>query len=159
MRNGKYLLSALAASAAAWLFVCPASAQPDPAGGVDQAAPARPSARKGGACKDDVQRLCPDARSIGDRMKCLKEHEAELSGPCQQARKQARQQVRQRLNKAKAACESDIAKHCPGVKEGEGRIVACLKGHVDDLTPSCKIAYDKIDIQMQKRKAIRNQAQ
>ena len=159
MKNEKCMLSALAALAAAWLCVWPATAQPNPEGRVNQAAPNRQSAPKGGACKDDVQKLCPDASSFADRMKCLKEHEADLSEPCKQAREKAKQRVHKRLDQAKAACQSDIAKHCQDVKEGEGRIVACLKGHVDDLTPRCKMAYDKIDIQIQKRKIIKNFAE
>jgi hypothetical protein len=155
MKSDKCILSALAALAAAWLLVSPASAQPDPEGQANQLAPAQQPAPKGNPCKEDVKKLCPEASSFADRMKCMHEHEADLSEAC----KQAQEQAKQHLNKAREACQSDIAKYCQDVKAGEGRIVACLKGHVDDLTPSCKIAYDKIDIQMQKRKAIRNQAQ
>ncbi|MCX5796261.1 MAG: cysteine rich repeat-containing protein [Elusimicrobia bacterium] len=108
MKNGKRILFGLAALAAAWLFVSPASAQPGPK------APTAPA---------------------GQKMK---------------------QRAHKMLNRAKEACQSDIDKYCKDVKEGEGRIAACLKGRVDDLAPRCKIAYDRIDIQVQKRKIMKD---
>ena len=158
MKNGKRILFGLAALAAAWLFVSPASAQPDPKQ-KDQAAPAAPSARKGGPCQDDAQKFCKDAGTGAAHMKCMKEHEAELSEPCKQMRERIKERVHKRLDQAKEACQSDIDKYCKDVKEGEGRIAACLKGHVDDLGPRCKIAYDRIDIQVQKRRIIKELAE
>jgi len=86
MKHGKCVLFACAALAAAWLFVPPASAQPSPDAQANQPASAQPPAPRGNPCKDDVKKLCPDAKSFGDRMKCMKEHEADLSEACKQAR-------------------------------------------------------------------------
>lgn len=35
------------------------------------------------------------------------------------------------------ACEADIAAHCENVEPGEGRIVACLYAHEDQLSDAC----------------------
>jgi hypothetical protein len=158
MKNFKFILSALAALAVAWLFVSPAPAQPTPEGQDNPAPPVQQSAPKVNPCSADLQKFCQDAGSFGDRMKCLKDHEADLSDECKQARAKMRQAVHKRLNKAKEACQSDIDQYCKDVKEGEGRIIACLKGHLEVLTPSCKIAYDKIDIQVQRRQIMKNKA-
>jgi len=36
------------------------------------------------------------------------------------------------------ACKADLDKICPGVQHGEGRILACLEGKTDQLSPTCK---------------------
>ena len=38
----------------------------------------------------------------------------------------------------RAACESDYKQYCPNVIPGGGRPMACLSGHLDQLTPECK---------------------
>jgi hypothetical protein len=35
-------------------------------------------------------------------------------------------------------CASDIKKLCPGVLAGEGRITACIKSHLTDLSETCE---------------------
>jgi hypothetical protein len=44
---------------------------------------------------------------------------------------------------ARAACETDIQKLCPGVPPGGGRILACLKQHKDQVSDGCKQAVIK----------------
>jgi len=36
------------------------------------------------------------------------------------------------------ACKADLAKICPGVEPGQGRILACLEGKTDQLSQACK---------------------
>jgi hypothetical protein len=36
------------------------------------------------------------------------------------------------------ACGQDIQTFCSGVQPGQGRIAACLKPHMRDLSPDCK---------------------
>jgi hypothetical protein len=40
----------------------------------------------------------------------------------------------------RAACTADAKKFCAGVQQGEGRVVACLKEHKDELSDRCKKA-------------------
>ena len=35
-------------------------------------------------------------------------------------------------------CKADVEKLCPGVKPGEGRIVACLKEKQNEVSDGCK---------------------
>ncbi|HTS79541.1 MAG TPA: cysteine rich repeat-containing protein [Myxococcaceae bacterium] len=35
-------------------------------------------------------------------------------------------------------CKADLEKLCPGVEPGHGRILACLEGKTDQLSPACK---------------------
>ena len=37
-------------------------------------------------------------------------------------------------------CKADVARLCPGVQMGGGRIIACLKSHDAELSPDCKAA-------------------
>ena len=39
-----------------------------------------------------------------------------------------------------ASCEADIAKFCPAVTLGHGRLAACLYAHEDQVSPSCDAA-------------------
>ena len=45
------------------------------------------------------------------------------------------------------ACKADIEKLCPDVKPGEGRIVACMKAHQDEISEGCKQAFEKAHAQ------------
>ena len=39
-----------------------------------------------------------------------------------------------------ASCEDDLAKFCPAVTPGHGRLSACLYAHEDQVSPSCDAA-------------------
>jgi hypothetical protein len=41
---------------------------------------------------------------------------------------------------ARQACRGDFSKLCSGVSPGGGRVVACLKGQADKLSPECRDA-------------------
>jgi hypothetical protein len=49
----------------------------------------------------------------------------------------------QAMADARAACDTDLKKLCPGVQPGGGRIIACLKQHKDELSNGCKQAIAK----------------
>ncbi|MEP2759012.1 MAG: hypothetical protein ABJP66_08105 [Hyphomicrobiales bacterium] len=42
------------------------------------------------------------------------------------------------------ACKTEISAQCKGVKNGRGRIAACLYAHPNKLSGSCKIEVDKV---------------
>ena len=40
-------------------------------------------------------------------------------------------------------CAEDVAKLCPGVKPGSGRIAQCLQGKSEQVSPACKARMDQ----------------
>jgi hypothetical protein len=100
------------------------------------------AAAKEGPCKDDVQKFCKDVKPGGGRIvKCLKEHEADLSDSCKAAQSKAKEKV----SEAKESCNDDVQKYCKGVQPGQGRIVKCLADNKDKLSGSCKGVIDNIE--------------
>ncbi|TBR26026.1 hypothetical protein EPO15_01060 [bacterium] len=93
------------------------------------------------ACKADKEKFCKDVEpGEGRIMKCLKEHDAELSESC----KAMSGKIKEKHEKMKAmkekgeACKADKEKFCKDVKPGEGRIVECLKAHEAELSEGCR---------------------
>jgi hypothetical protein len=40
----------------------------------------------------------------------------------------------------RTACQADAKKHCDGVQPGGGRLLQCLKGKQNELSPACQTA-------------------
>ena len=86
-------------------------------------------------CQADVEKFCADVEPGGGRIAaCLRQHRSELSEECITQG----QEMRKRLLAAREACDDDVDKFCQGVEPGEGRVVACLKGHMRDLSKDCR---------------------
>lgn len=86
-------------------------------------------------CASDIQKFCKDVKpGQGNILRCLKEHEAELSAEC----KAHGEQAKERLKEAHEACSPDIEKFCKDVKPGQGRILRCLKEHESELSQACR---------------------
>ncbi|MCK9419592.1 MAG: cysteine rich repeat-containing protein [Nitrospirae bacterium] len=93
------------------------------------------SAENKGPCADDVAKFCKDVKpSEGAIANCLKEHASELSAGCKETLAAAKQKVQDFTE----ACKNDMSKFCKDVKPGGGRILQCLKGHENELSPECK---------------------
>ncbi len=45
------------------------------------------------------------------------------------------------------ACGQDVARLCPGVKPGGGRILACFKEKAAELSPGCRTALQQAQAQ------------
>jgi Golgi apparatus protein 1 len=87
------------------------------------------------SCNADAQKYCPNVKPGGGAIDaCLKKNEKSLSPACTQLR----QDLRKKLTGITKACATDIKKHCASVKQGEGRIFACLKQHEASLGSECK---------------------
>jgi Cysteine rich repeat len=94
-----------------------------------------PAFAQGRMCADDIARFCAGIKGGQAQIRqCLKEHQGELSSPCQ-ARVQALQQRSQEMS---AACQSDVQQFCKDVRLGGGRLAQCLQQHASELSPSCK---------------------
>jgi len=93
-----------------------------------------------GACADDVSKFCKDVQpGEGRIIKCMKEHENELSPGC----KAQVAQVKEKVREAREACEDDILRFCGNVKAGGGRIARCLKEHESELSPKCNAIMEE----------------
>lgn len=89
------------------------------------------------ACGADVEKFCKDVPvGGGQRYRCLKQHEKELSEPC-------RKHIADVKGKARgihAACWDDVSRLCDHVPRGGGRVLQCLKDHEGELSDPCKAA-------------------
>ena len=47
-------------------------------------------------------------------------------------------------------CKADVARLCPGVQMGGGRIIACLKAHKEEVSIGCGKALQGIKAKMGK---------
>lgn len=87
------------------------------------------------ACADDVAKYCKDIKPGGGGIaRCLKENEKQLSPACKSSIEEAKKHVKD----ARQACEADAQKFCKDVKQGQGRIVKCLREHEKELSAECK---------------------
>jgi len=105
------------------------------------------AAGTGGACKDDVKRLCGGVKRGGGAVsRCLNEHRNQLSKDCaaQRAKGKAKAKAKGagKVKPWKEACKDDVDKLCDGVKPGEGRVTACLLGHPKKLSADCRATLD-----------------
>lgn len=86
-------------------------------------------------CADDIAKFCKDVKpGEGRLLKCLKEHEKELSPTC----KASIEEAKAKMKEAHEACADDVHKFCQDVKPGGGRIVRCLKENEKSLSPECQ---------------------
>jgi hypothetical protein len=91
-----------------------------------------------GPCAEDIAKFCKDVQPGGGRIvACMKRNEASLSPAC----RQHIAQVKERAQEARAACHDDVLRFCGDVEPGQGRIVACLKQHEQDLTSDCRAEF------------------
>lgn len=92
-------------------------------------------AQGGGPCAEDIAKLCKDVGPGGGRIvKCLNQHEKELSGACVKYIAESKA----RLKETAQACHDDAMNFCKDVKPGGGRILRCLQEHRNELSPECK---------------------
>lgn len=91
------------------------------------------------ACKADKEKFCKGVEpGEGRLMKCMKEHEAELSEGCRKVSGEMKEKMKEKMKGASEACKADKEKFCKDVEPGEGRIVKCLKEHEAELSEACK---------------------
>lgn len=90
-----------------------------------------------GACKDDIQKLCPDAKGPQVR-DCLKNNDANLSQDCKDNMAKMKAKMEEKMADMKKACQADLDQYCKDIKPGEGREIACLHAHNDKISSTCK---------------------
>ena len=94
------------------------------------------AAGKGETCRAEVDKLCQGVQpGEGRLVKCLKEHDADLSDACRAYINLISQYM---------ACMDDSVRLCPGMEPGGGRSMQCLRTHMTDLSTECKLELKKI---------------
>ena len=91
-----------------------------------------------GACKQDRERLCPEARGGSEIFHCMKEHEDEISQTCREQIERRREHLEARLKSIQEACEEDVQRHCEQVEPGDRRVLQCLRQHESELSQACR---------------------
>ncbi len=92
-------------------------------------------AQERGPCAADIAKFCKDVQpGEGRIVKCLKEHENELSTAC----RERQQEVKAKGKGMQQACRGDVEQFCKDVQPGGGRIIKCLKEHEAQLSAGCK---------------------
>ncbi len=96
------------------------------------------------ACEGDLQKYCSQVTPGNGRLlHCMAAHEDKISGQCEYAFYQTASLLEQ-LSVAIAylaqECKTEIQTLCSGVELGEGRILACLDEHSEEVGDSCKKA-------------------
>lgn len=103
-----------------------------------------------GPCKADVEKFCAGVKmGNGGIMKCLKEHEAELSSECKTKQAERMEKFKEKRTEKKEArhekrkemmdaCKADKEKFCGEVKMGGGAVMKCMKEHNSELSAMCK---------------------
>lgn len=91
-----------------------------------------------GPCNADAQKLCANVEpGHGAKMKCLSEHEAELSPECKERIVSVKAKVAQLATEIQEACGVDGKKLCPDHKLGAG-LLPCLDEHEKELSSICR---------------------
>ena len=86
--------------------------------------------RRGGPCRQEVEKLCPNIKPGGGAFRnCLEQHAAELSPACQEHLKQ----MKAKAEAWQQACQGDVQKLCAQVEPGRGNIMRCLRQHRKEL--------------------------
>ncbi len=102
------------------------------------------------SCAEDKEKFCNQvAPGEGRMLACAYAHEDKLSGKCSHALYLAAEALDQAINKLHhiaEACNNDIEAHCANVKEGNGRILSCLKHNIGDISPNCKTVMDQAGV-------------
>jgi len=89
-------------------------------------------------CQADIARLCEGVLPGGGRiLQCLMEREREISPACKEHAGAQLRKVKTRAVSWQEACGPDVERLCKGVPPGEGRILACLEEHRDEISPIC----------------------
>ena len=96
------------------------------------------------ACEGDLQKYCSQVTPGNGRLlHCMAAHEDKISGQCEYAFYQTAallEQLSVAIAYVAQECETEIETLCRDVELGEGRILACLDEHAEEVGDSCKKA-------------------
>jgi hypothetical protein len=94
----------------------------------------------GRSCRMDVDRFCPGVDPGGGRvLGCLRQHQPELSPPCQGEMNRIAE-ARDRVATLRSACRADAETLCRNVPQLAGPLLECLQANEAKLSPDCNAA-------------------
>jgi hypothetical protein len=95
-------------------------------------------------CQSDLETYCSQVTPGNGRLlHCVAAHEDKISGQCDYALYRAAnllQQLSAAITYVARECKTDIETHCNRVEVGNGKILACLLEHEEEIAESCKTA-------------------
>jgi hypothetical protein len=90
------------------------------------------------ACEEDAQKFCAGVQpGAGRIVRCLRQHENDLSEACRNEGRKIGQERRAAMQDVRQSCQKDAQKLCPEVRPGGGRIARCLRTHQSELSQAC----------------------
>ena len=92
--------------------------------------------------RDDVEAHCPGTELGIEWVRCLREHESELSEGCRESVERRRSAADARGGTVRAACAADAEVHCSGTEPGAKRL-RCLHEHEAELSEACRTRLAK----------------
>ena len=96
------------------------------------------------ACESDLEKYCSQVTPGNGRLlHCMAAHEDKISGQCEYAFYQAAtllEQLSVAVNYVAQECKTDIETHCSDIEIGDGKILACLAEHNEEIGESCRKA-------------------
>ena len=105
------------------------------------------------ACRAEVAEYCTSITpGQGRVIACLYAHENDLSVKCQYVLFDAAaelQNIMGDMYEVGKACKPDIELLCAGIKQGEGRVLQCLKAKQKALAAPCADAIEHSGIEVQ----------
>lgn len=87
------------------------------------------------ACAADVKKFCPSVeKGQGRIIKCLKEHEKEISPECSARLSKGKERMKTIMEN----CREDAESLCKDVARGHGAKMKCLDSKKDQVSQKCK---------------------
>jgi hypothetical protein len=92
-----------------------------------------------GACSEDVKKFCTGVeKGQGRLVKCLKNHDKEISPACNTKLTAGREKMREKAKAIYANCKDDLQKFCKEATKGHGGKMKCLEDKKDQISEKCK---------------------
>lgn len=86
-------------------------------------------------CATDTKTYCPNVPHANDALiYCLFKKQDQLTATC----RDKVTKVYANIHARREECRPDAERFCPGIKHGGGRINACLKEHLRELSQTCR---------------------
>lgn len=100
------------------------------------------------SCQADIDKYCSMVTPGDGRMLyCMAAHQDKISSECEGALVDAAMilsDVTDRIVDVADACATELDTYCGDVEVGEGRVLACLDDHDDELGDECEVALDEL---------------